>query len=237
MMQPHSRATSSDHGSLIMFMRVFAALAVVALSSTAAFAQQAITCSTNAQSIAGDAGTQIAVTCPAGCTSGSVWGTGTYSDDSYVCTAAIHAGALTSAGGVTTVQIAAGLSSYPASTQNGVTTSSWGSWGRSFVFVTGATAVTSSCSQNAQSLTGGPGTAFRVTCPSGCTTSSVWGTNPYSDDSGICTAAVHAGVIPAGGGTFNLTISPGLSGYPSSSANGVTTSTWGSWGRSFTLAR
>ena len=32
------------------------------------------------------------------------------------------------------MQIAAGLSSYPGSNQNGITTSSWGAWSRSFLF-------------------------------------------------------------------------------------------------------
>jgi hypothetical protein len=218
----------------LLYLAVFAGGLVVASSASA---QQAITCSTNAQSLTGDPGTEITVTCPAGCTSASVWGTGTYSDDSGVCTAAIHAGALTTAGGTVRVQIAAGLSSYPPSTANGVTTSSWGSWGRSFVFVSSsATPVTLACGQNAQSLTGGPGTAFLATCPAGCGSATVWGTNPYSDDSGMCTAAIHAGVITNAGGTFNLSITAGQSAYPASTANGVTTSTWGSWGRSFSVS-
>lgn len=208
------------------------------LVASSASAQQVITCSTNAQSLSGDPGTELTVTCPPGCTSASVWGTGTYSDDSGVCTAAIHAGALTSAGGTVRIRIAPGESSYPASTANGVTTSTWGSWGRSFVFVpSAANAVTLTCGQNAQSLDGGTGTTFQATCPAGCGSATVWGTNPYSDDSAICTAAIHAGAISNGGGTFTVTITDGQSAYPASTANGVTTSTWGSWGRSFSIAR
>lgn len=219
-------------------LSLFACFLVGVVVASSASAQQAITCSTNAQSLSGDPGTEITVTCPAGCTSASVWGTGTYSDDSGVCTAAIHAGALTSAGGTVRIRIAPGESSYPASTANGVSTSSWGSWGRSFVFIpSSAQAVTLACGQNAQSLSGGPGTTFQATCPAGCGTATVWGTNPYSDDSGICTAAIHAGAISNGGGTFTMTITGGQSAYPASTANGITTSTWGSWGRSFSISR
>jgi len=63
-----------------------------------------------------------------------VWGTNTYSDDSLVCSAAVHAGAIPLEGGETTVQIAAGLPAYVGSASNGVTSSDWGSWARSFTF-------------------------------------------------------------------------------------------------------
>lgn len=93
------------------------------------------------------------------------------------------------------------------------------------------------CEQNAQTLTGDPGMRYFVQCPSACTAGSVWGTGIYSDDSSVCTAAVHAGVVaPNQGGTFTATIAPGQAQYPPSTANGVTSSQWGSWGRSFTVA-
>ncbi|PJF27741.1 MAG: hypothetical protein CUN53_02910 [Phototrophicales bacterium] len=84
---------------------------------------------------------------------------------------------------------------------------------------------------------GAPGTVFVVSCPPNGTASSVWGTDIYTDDSSICTAAVHAGVItPASGGTFEIMIMAGQSGYPGSTRNGVMTSQWGSWDRSFAVA-
>lgn len=73
------------------------------------------------------------VTCPAGCLDGSVWGTDIYTDDSSICTAAIHAGAATAAeGGLVLVSYLPGQSSYPASQRNGIITYEWGSWGGSF---------------------------------------------------------------------------------------------------------
>jgi len=70
-----------------------------------------------------------------GSTSGSVWGSGVYTDDSSVAVAAVHAGVV--APGQTaevTINIQAGQSSYTASTANGVTSRSWNSWGGSYSF-------------------------------------------------------------------------------------------------------
>jgi hypothetical protein len=64
----------------------------------------------------------------------------------------------------------------------------------------------------------------------------LWGTDVYTDDSSICTAAVHAGVIPASGGDVTFVIEPGQEEYPASEQNGVTSSQWGSWERSFSFA-
>jgi hypothetical protein len=76
--------------------------------------------------------------CPAnpGAAGGSVWGTDIYTDDSSICRAAVHFGVLTAAtGGTITVEIRPGEASYAATTRNGITTSSWGSWNRSFVLI------------------------------------------------------------------------------------------------------
>jgi hypothetical protein len=90
------------------------------------------------------------------------------------------------------------------------------------------------CTQNAQGLTGASGTRHFVTCPGSCTGGTIWGTGTYSDDSAVCQAAVHAGILSASrGGTIVVTIADGLTAYPSSIANGVTSSTWGQWSRSF----
>jgi hypothetical protein len=67
----------------------------------------------------------------------TVWGTDTYTDDSSVCTAAVHAGLITLAsGGPVTFEMRPGLDSYEASTRNGIASRSWGVWSSSFVFVT-----------------------------------------------------------------------------------------------------
>ena len=217
-----------------MWIQFGVALGVLVGSASMALAQQAVDCSTAVTALPGNPGTEITVTCPANCTGGSVWGTSPYTDDSSVCTAAIHAGALTAAGGTTTIAIVPGQSTYPSGYANGVTTSSWGSWGRGFVFQTAAVQLT--CGQNAQSLAGDPGRTYLVNCPANCTSSTIWGASVYSDDSAVCTAAIHAGVLTAAGGRTVVTIAPGQASYPATTSNGVTSSSWGSWGRSFTVS-
>jgi hypothetical protein len=217
--------------------RIFAIVAVLGLWSGNAFAQTQVTCSQNAQSLAGDPGAVHNVVCPAGCGSSTAWGTGIYSDDSSVCTAAIHAGVINAAaGGAVTVTIAPGQPAYPSSAANGISTSQWGSWSRSFTVAGAGLPVT--CSTNAQGLAGDPGTQHTVICPGGCGTSTAWGTSVYSDDSAVCTAAIHNGTITAAaGGPVVVTIRSGLAAYPPSTHNGITSSQWGEWGRSFTVGR
>ena len=78
-------------------------------------------------------GATFTIQCPAGGQAGTVWGTDVYSDDSSLCTAALHAGRISLAGGQVTIEIRGGESQYIASTRNGVTTRGYGSWSGSFV--------------------------------------------------------------------------------------------------------
>jgi hypothetical protein len=60
---------------------------------------------------------------------GTVWGTGVYTSDSPLATAAVHAGLLKAGQtGVVKVTIVPPLAAYMGSTQNGVTTSDYGPW-------------------------------------------------------------------------------------------------------------
>ena len=92
-----------------------------------------LTCEANGQSLPGDPGATHLVTCPSSCNTATIWGTDVYSDDSAVCMAAIHAGAISlEMGGTVLVTIADGLDSYASSTENGISSSDWGAWTRSF---------------------------------------------------------------------------------------------------------
>ncbi|XHF22388.1 LCCL domain-containing protein [Corallococcus interemptor] len=164
-----------------------------------------------------------------------MWGTDLYTDDSNVCVAAVHAGAISTAGGTVVITIQPGQSSYAGTTRNGVTTYSYGAWGGSFS-VSGLTPPLSACSSyNFVSYRGQNGTSVRCGCGpvSGGT---VWGTDLYTDDSNACAAAVHAGVIPASGGNVSVTIQPGQSSYTGTTRNGITTYSYGAWGGSFSLS-
>lgn len=72
--------------------------------------------------------------------------------------------------------------------------------------------------------------------PNGYGNTITWGSGPYTDDSSLGTAAVHAGLISAGQtATIRVCRLPGQSSYTGSTRNGVTTRSWGSWPGSITL--
>jgi hypothetical protein len=65
--------------------------------------------------------------------SGGLWGTGIYTDDSSISAAAYHSGVLPKGARATVrLRILGGLSSYTASDQNGVSSSSYGAWPGAF---------------------------------------------------------------------------------------------------------
>ena len=63
---------------------------------------------------------------------------------------------------------------------------------------------------------------------------SLWGSNPYTADSGKCAAAKHAGYISKGG-YFRVNTSSGLSNYYGSSRNGLNSNNYGSYGSTITI--
>lgn len=76
---------------------------------------------------------------------------------------------------------------------------------------------------------------FRVT---GTTDGTVWGSDVYTDDSSIGAAAVHAGLLrPGETGTVMVTVQDGFPAYTASSRNGIDSSNYGEWTRSYTLIR
>jgi hypothetical protein len=87
---------------------------------------------------------------------------------------------------------------------------------------------------NATSLKGKDGETFTLACSPGGTAHSVWGSDIYTSDSSICTAAVHSALITyQQGGTVTIEVRPGRTLYGSSERNGVTTSDYGSYSQSF----
>jgi hypothetical protein len=77
----------------------------------------------------------VTVPCAPGGPLGSLWGAGTYTADSSICTAAVHAGLITlDDGGTVTIELAPGADSYDSTTANGVTSSAYGPYDASFTF-------------------------------------------------------------------------------------------------------
>lgn len=81
-------------------------------------------------------------------------------------------------------------------------------------------------------------THFIVTCPAEMVgdEATVWGTDIYTNDSSVCLAAAHAGVITlADGGMVKVTMLPGEEEYEGSKQNGVQSNAYGSWEQSFSV--
>lgn len=228
--------------------RVLAAAVLVAALSfiPASLAQQpgGSGWSADARQWRGNNYTRYVYGCPPGGGPQTVWGSGVYTDDSSVCTAAVHAGVIGfTRGGTVTIEIRPGQSSYTASTRNSVTTRDYGAWGGSFVVIGGRTTV---CGPSHACIGGGGWTAdarhlrsrigerFTFTCPPGGPARTVWGTGLYTDDSSACTAGVHAGKISlARGGTVLVEMRPGQPSYSGSTRNGITSRSYGTWPGSF----
>jgi hypothetical protein len=71
-------------------------------------------------------------------------------------------------------------------------------------------------------------------CVAGGVPVTVYGHGPYTSDSSVCTAGVHAGLITfAEGGAVTVVRGPGQSQYGASSQNGVVTASWGATSQSF----
>ena len=62
----------------------------------------------------------------------SIWGFDVYTDDSDICVAAMHAGAISRNGGVVTVSRAPGQQSYRGGARNEILSSTYGPWQQSF---------------------------------------------------------------------------------------------------------
>ncbi|MFI0410312.1 LCCL domain-containing protein [Actinomadura sp. 3N508] len=181
---------------------------------------------------------------------GSVWGNKTYTDDSSIGLAAVHAGIITvQHGGRVTFEIRPGKGAYGSAISNGIESSSWGDWQGSFVFpenhvnvgagpqATGPVYVgPMSWSATASAFRGRDYEVFTVEFPPGGSidAGSVWGNKTYTDDSSIGLAAVHAGIITLQrGGLVTFEIRPGKRFYGSAERNGIESSRWGRWHGSF----
>lgn len=170
-----------------------------------------------------------------GSTRGTVWGTNIYSDDSHLSAAAVHAGVVR-VGEMKSVQvqILPGMSGYQASIRNGVTSSFYGAWEGSYVFVdTPDNAPTIVPNLQIYRAELGQNLAFMIT---GSTGGNVWGTDVYTDDSNLAVAAVHAGVI-ANGQTkiVHIQAGPGQSAFQGSTNNGVASMNFDVWPGSFSF--
>jgi len=184
-----------------------------------------------------------------------VWGTTQYTSDSFTCYAAVHAGAIPASGGEILVTIGGPVQSFVATSQNGVQSASFGRWDTHMTIASASSTGSSGGQRQVEydassrpsasevedggtipwSSRGLPstrkiGSRVKVTCPPGGRDMGwTYGTDTYTSDSMVCTAAVHAGVIGYGGGTFIVTIIAGPPSYRGSTRNGITTADYSAY--------
>jgi phage baseplate assembly protein gpV len=190
-------------------------------------------------------GEKYTLDCPPGGKPGSVWGVETYTADSSICTAAVHVGLITfEKGGDVEYEIAAGQDEYQSASAHDVLSSHYGRFDGSFTFPKAPpgsgdfTIGAESWQRTAAEYRGKNGERFSFECAPGGPTGSVWGTGTYTDDSSVCSAAVHAGLLTVEkGGKVTIEIAAGKSSYEGTTAYGVTSSDYGSYAGSFTFAR
>jgi outer membrane protein OmpA-like peptidoglycan-associated protein len=174
--------------------------------------------------------------CPAGqVAAGSVWGSDTYTADSAVCRAALHAGAITPRGGEVTVRMLEGQARYVGTTRRGVQSQNYGAYRASFRF-DGVAAATGpeQCPDTMMAYAGSDET-LRCACPAQAVagSGSVWGTDAYSADSALCRAALHAGAVTRRGGEVTVRMLDGLPRYVGTTRNGVQTQNFGPYRASY----
>jgi len=181
------------------------------------------------------------VSCPAGGKPGTIYGHDAYTADSSACTAAVHAGAISlERGGEVSIFSAPGRRVYGASTRNGVSSEAYGAYLASFTI--GSATPVSEDTFPLRWESGGhvipPDRTVSVECPASGRPGSVWGSDVYTADSSLCTAAVHAGVITLErGGSVRVEPRGAQSSFAGSDRNGISSSPYGQFGGSFSFVK
>lgn len=179
-------------------------------------------------------------TCEPNQAAAPVWGTGVFTTDSSICTAAVLAGAITlGEGGSVTVKRAPGCQKYVGSSASGVTSGAWGPYDASFFFPakgdgTCASIAADACPGTYNTLSAEQQAGeHSCSCAADQISGSVWGSGIYTADSSICNAAMHSGAIMREGGNVTVKRAAGCQKYMGTTANGVTTGPWGAYATSF----
>jgi hypothetical protein len=82
------------------------------------------------------------------------------------------------------------------------------------------------------------GTRYAYPCPPNGAEYTIWGTDTYTDDSSVCNAGVHAGIIArAVGGYVVIEIRPGQDTYAGTARNGVSSNDYATWGGSYVIIK
>ncbi|MCX7371979.1 MAG: LCCL domain-containing protein [Alphaproteobacteria bacterium] len=191
-------------------------------------------CPRDATGLRADATLNCACTPEAAAQATSIWGTEFYTADSQLCRAAVHVGAITRRGGEITIRVTEGQPRHPASLRNGIRSSDSGAARLSFRFE-GLPEFPQPrlCPDTMATFPRGASLTCICTGEAALRTPTVWGSGPYTADSHICRAALHAGVIPVTGGQVEVNLAEGPASHPGSMRNAVQTRDFGAFARSF----
>jgi hypothetical protein len=216
---------------------------------------------TSAAGFQGQTGKTYAFRCPAEGSAKPIYGSDIYTDDSSICTAAVHVGLISvESGGLVTIESRPGRSTYGSTTRHGIKSINFGEYGRSFIVLSsgalrdnfnkdghisnradsddnGGNDVTPiDWDTSAAGFQGEKGKNFVFRCPANGSAKPIYGSDIYTDDSSICTAAVHGGFIGLKrGGVVRIEIGAGRSTYGSTTRHGIKSNTFGEYGRSFVI--
>ena len=193
-------------------------------------------------------GESIKCTCPALAGGRTVWGTLRYTIDSDVCRAAVHAEAVTGAGGEVTAHLGEGCPIFRSNAKNGVQSTNYGPYGRTFFFVkdppqcevqTKDDVVTDCPYSMSVFAMMKPGQTWRCRCTESRmkNVGTVYGDGRYTTDSNTCTAALHAGALQMGGGEVTMHTDEGCQRFNASTKNGITSREWGAYGTSYAFEK
>jgi len=126
--QGQGEAHQIDHEKVSVHMRE--------ASTTSTVPPPGVGWDVKADSHRGQNGQRFSYFCGAHGRPGNVWGTGIYTDDSSVCTAAVHHGLISfESGGTVGIEIRPGQSSYRGSWGHNVLSQSYGAFHGSFMFL------------------------------------------------------------------------------------------------------
>jgi len=232
--------------TLARFAAVISVLGTIATLPFSAVAAETISWSSNVTNLRSHVGQTFSFICPPNGSIDTVRGSVIYTDDSSVCSAAVHAGKITAAaGGEVLLSILPGQPAYPGSNVNGVSTQDHVNGSGSFVFFDTegfASDVAQSRADTAARALRTPeiyirfdvedryndpayiGEEFTFNCiMDPWVDAYVWGTDVYAGDSSVCFAAIHAGLITEDGGEVTVKIGRGQPFYSGSSRNDITT--------------
>lgn len=222
-------------------LSVAGAVATFPLSASAA---ETIAWDSSATHLRAQIGQTFSFICPSGGSIGPVKGSVIYTDDSSICSAAVHAGKITAtSGGAVTISILPGQPVYPGVAVNGVNSQNHMNGNGSFIFFDTEEFAQSVAEdiETARAEEGKPmkvywrfdlreyldpiylGEEFTFNCmPDNVVSDTVWGTDVYLGDSSVCYAAVHSGLINMeDGGEVTLRIGRGQASYRGSSRGGI----------------